>query len=129
MRYYDEIARLERDGFDVIVDKTWEEISLRDCFDESCYDIEDMERKVNDGRLDWFMLRVRVQFEGHLFAEEYLGGCLYDWNKVNDVLTDGTAEDLIYTALDHAKREVHSLAGKLWALQQELDYADAQPAE
>ena len=38
-RYYDELARFEREGFDVIVDKTWEEISLRDCFDDSCFDI------------------------------------------------------------------------------------------
>lgn len=129
MRHYDEIARLERDGFDVIVDKTWEDISLRHCFDEECYDIEDMERKVNEGDLDWFMLRVRVLFEGHELGSHYLGGCLYDWNKVKDVMTDGTAEDCIQEALHEAKQEVNRLAGKLWALQMELDYKDAQPAE
>lgn len=127
MKYYDELARYERKGFDIIVDKTWEDISLRDCFDDSCYNIAEMEEKVNDGRLDWFMLRVRVMFEGHEFAEEYLGGLLYE--DARECLTDGTAEDVIYTALENAKREVYSLAGKLWALQMEMDYADAQPAE
>ena len=128
MRYYDEIARLERDGFEIIVDKTWEDISLRDCFDDSCYDMEDMERKINEGDLDWFMLRVRVFFEGHEFGSHYLGGCLYEWNKVQDVMTDGTAEDCIYSALQEAKEAVGKLAHKLWALQMELDYKDAQPA-
>ena len=128
MRHYDEIARYERDGFDVIVDKTWEEISLRDCFDDSCYNIAEMEEQVNNGDLDWFMLRVRVLFEGHELGSHYLGGCLYAWNKVKDVLTDGTAEDCIYAALEEAKKEVNRLAGKLWALQMELDYKDAEPA-
>ncbi len=52
MRHYDELASYDRDGFLVIVDKTWEDISLRDCFDDSCYDIKDMERKVNRYELD-----------------------------------------------------------------------------
>lgn len=129
MRYYDTIHTETRGGFDVIVDKTWEDIPVRDCFDDSCYDIRDMEQKVENGDLDWFMLRVRVLFEGHEFGSAYLGGCMYDWNKVKDVLTDGTAEDLIFEAMEEAKKEVQRLAGKLWALQMEMDYADAQPAE
>ena len=47
MRYYDTLAEYERDGFTVIVDKSWEDIPLRDCFDDSCFDIKDMENKVN----------------------------------------------------------------------------------
>lgn len=128
MRHYDEIARFERDGFDIIVDKTWEDISLRGCFDDSCYNIAEMEEQVNNGDLDWFMLRVRVLFEGHEFGSHYLGGCLYAWDKVKDVLTDGTAEDCIYAAMEEAKKEVNRLAGKLWALQMEMDYKDAEPA-
>lgn len=124
MRYYDELARYERKGFDVIVDKTWEETSLRDCFDDSCYDIRDMEDRVNSGELDWFMLRVRVMFEGHEMGSAYLGGLMY--KDAGEVLTDGVAEDLIDEALQEAKREVNNLAGKLWALQMEMDYADAQ---
>ena len=116
MRDYTEIASFEREGFLVIVDRTWEDIPLRDCFDDSCYDIKDMEQKVNDYELEWFMLRVRVLLDGHELGSHYLGGCLYEWNKVKDVLTDGTAEDCIAEALIEARSEVRRLKERLNAL-------------
>ena len=122
MRYYDELARYERMGFDVIVDKTWEDLDLRGQFEDS--DLDEIVDKVNNGTYEWFMLRVRVMFEGHEMGSAYLGGCLYE--DAREVLTDGTAEDLIDQALREAKQEVNNLAGKLWALQMEMDYADAQ---
>jgi hypothetical protein len=113
MRHYDELARFERDGFTVVVDKTYEDIDpwsqLSECFD----DRDDLYRKINDGDLDWFMLRVRVLLDGHEMGSHYLGGCLYDWNKVTDVLTDGTAEDCIAEALHEAKTEARRLVGSL----------------
>ena len=121
MRYYDELARLERQGFDVIVDKTYEDIDPRDQFEQA--DLDEIIEKINNDTLDWFMLRIRVMFEGHEMGSAYLGGCLYE--DAGDVLTDGTAEDLIDQALREAKQEVNNLAGKLWALQMDLDYADA----
>lgn len=114
MREYDKLATYDRDGFVVIVDKTWEDIPLRDCFDDSCYDIKDMERKVNSYDLDWFMLRVRVLFDGHELGSHYLGGCLYE--DAREVLKDGTAEDCIQEALHEAKQEVKRLKEKLNAL-------------
>lgn len=114
MREYDKLATYDRDGFVVIVDKTWEDIPLRDCFDDSCYDIKDMERKVNSYDLDWFMLRVRVLFDGHELGSHYLGGCLYE--DAREVLKDGTAEDCIQEALHEAKQEVKRLREKLNAL-------------
>lgn len=119
MRYYDELARYERNGFDIIVDKTWEEISIRDSFDDSCYDIKDMERKVNFGELDWFMLRVRVFVEGNELGSHYLGGCMYE--DAREVLTDGTAEDCIYAAMEEAKQAVYPLMRKLQAINEEIE--------
>lgn len=119
MRYYDELARYEREGFTVIVDKTWEEIALRDCFDDSCYDIQDMEDKVNSGQLDWFMLRVRAFVDGNELGSAYLGGCLYA--DPREVLTDGTAEDLIYEALEEAKKNVYPLMRKLQAINEVIE--------
>lgn len=120
MRYYDELVRFEdREGFEVIVDKTWEDIALRDCFDDSCYDIQDMERKVNSGELDWFMLRVRALVDGHELAAEYLGGCLYE--DAREVLEDGTAEDLIETAVINAKKAVWPLMRRLQAINADLE--------
>ena len=117
MRYYDELARYEREGFDIIVDKTWEEISLRDCFDDTCYNIAEMEDRVNRGVDDWFMLRVRVLVDGHELGSHYLGGCLYQ--DAREVLTDGTAEDLIAEALIEARSEVRRLKERLNELEVE----------
>jgi hypothetical protein len=114
MQHYEELASYQRDGFLVIVDKTWEDIPLRDCFDDSCYDIAEMEQRVNSCDLDWFMLRVRVMLAGHELGSHYLGGCLYE--DARECLTDGTAEDCIQEALHEARREVLTLRDKLATL-------------
>ncbi len=119
MRYYDHLATYQRKGFEVIVDKTWEDIAIRDCFDDSCYDIRDMERKVDSGELDWFMLRVRVLLDGHEMGSACLGGCMYEDPK--EVLTDGTAEDMIWEAMIQAKEAVWPLMRKLQAINEELE--------
>ena len=122
MRQYDELATYERNGFDVIVDKTWEDIDPCGQFEED--DLEEIIEKINNDTYEWFMLRVRVLFDGHEMGSHYLGGCLYE--DAREVLTDGTAEDCIDEAMAEAKEEVNRLAGALWAQQMEMDYADAQ---
>jgi hypothetical protein len=113
MRHYDEIAQFERLGFTVIVDKTYEDIDpwsqLSECFDNR----DELYRKINDGDLDWFMLRVRAMLNGHEMAVKYLGGCLYDWNRVSDVLTDGTVEDCLLEVLPEARVEALRLVRAL----------------
>jgi hypothetical protein len=118
-RYYDELASYERNGFDIIVDKTYEDMDPRDSFDDECFDIKELCEDINSGKLDWFMLRVRVMVEGLELSSEYLGGCLYADPK--EVLTDGTAEDLIDTALTEAKKDVYRLYKKFQDLSWELD--------
>lgn len=122
MRDYTELATYQRDGFEVIVDKTWEDLSLDQCFDTSIdpdtgkpyYDVRKMARQIDSCELDWFMLRVRVLLDGHEMGSHYLGGCLYE--DAREVLTDGTAEDCIYSALEEAKTEVLRLRNKLETL-------------
>jgi len=123
-RYYDEIASFERDGFFVIVDKSWEDLNPRDCFDDSVSDIDEIIKDIERGHLDWFFLRVRVLVDGHEMAAEHLGGCLYE--DPREVLKDGTAEDLISEAMITAKREVYRMYKKF----QELSFAiDAEGVE
>ncbi len=119
MRYYDELARYERNGFDIVVDKTYEDLSPRDCFDDSCHDIDEICRDIDRGHLDWFMLRVRVFVAGNELGSHYLGGCLYE--DPREVLTDGTAEDCIYGAMEEAKRAVYPLLRKLLAINEEIE--------
>ena len=117
MRYYDELATYQREGFEIIVDKSWEDMNPRDCFDFD--EDEELFRKIENGTYDWFMLRVRVLVEGLELDSEYLGGCCYEDAK--EVLTDGTAEDLIAQSLDNAKKQVYRLYKKFQDLSWELD--------
>ena len=115
MRDYTMLAELDREGFNVIVDKTWEDLHPQDSFDTSIdpdtgkpyYDIEDMCRKIDRGDLDWFMLRVRVMHEDLELAVNYVGGFLYE--DATEVLRDGTAEDMIWETVEEAKKRVPTL--------------------
>ena len=111
MRYYDELARYEREGFEIIVDKSWEDLNPRDCFDDTCCDIEEIIKDIDRGHLDWFMLRVRALVDGHELGSAYLGGMLYE--DPSECLTDGSAEDMIYQAIEEARVEARRLVGSL----------------
>ena len=125
-RHYEELAVYEREGYEIIVDKTWEDISVADTFDDTQFDIAEINHNIEHGNLDWFMLRVRVLVEGLELDSEYLGGCLYE--DAREVLTDGTAEDLIAQSLDNAKQQVYRLYRKFQDLSWELDAAGVDRA-
>ena len=119
MRDYTVLAEYDREGFNVVVDKTWEDLHPQDSFDTSTdpdtglpyYDIQDICRKIDRGDLDWFMLRVRVMHEDVELAVNYVGGFLYE--DAREVLTDGTAEDMIEESLDEARKRVPQLIAGL----------------
>ena len=119
MRYYDTLAEFERDGYDIIVDKTWEELSIKDCFDDTQFDIAEINHNIEHGNLDWFMLRVRVLVEGLELGSAYLGGCLYE--DPREILTDGTAEDFIDQAMVEAKSKVYRLSRVFGGLSEAVD--------
>jgi hypothetical protein len=119
MRDWTELLREQRIGFEVIVDKTWEDIPLDHLFDTSIdpdtgkpyYDVKDMARKIDRCDLDYFMLRARVLLDGHEMGQHIVGGFLYE--DAREVLRDGMAEDLIYQAMHEAKTEVLRLRERL----------------
>jgi hypothetical protein len=119
MRYYDELATYEREGYTIIVDKSYEDMDPKDCFDDTCFNMKEMYNDIDSGNLDWFMLRVRVLVEGLELADEYLGGCLY--KDAREVLTDGTAEDIIDQAIDRAKGQVYRLSRVFGGLSEAVD--------
>jgi hypothetical protein len=121
MQYYDELATYERDGYTVIVDKTYEDINPRDCFDTD--DMDEILRKINNGTYEWFMLRVRVLVEGLELGSAYLGGCLYE--DPREVLSDGTAEDFIAEAMTEAKSQVYRMSKKFAELSDQVDRESA----
>ena len=118
-REYDELATYERNGFDIIVEKTYEDLHPNDLFDDSEYDIKQLCEDIECGNLDWFILRVRVLVEGLELGSSSVGGCLY--KDAREVLTDGLAENEISVALDEAKSQVYRLYKRFQDLSWELD--------
>jgi hypothetical protein len=119
MRHWEELLREPREGFEVVVDKSWEDIPLDHLFDTSIdpdtgkpyFDVKDMAQKIDRGDLDYFMLRARVLLDGHELGEHIVGGFLYE--DARETLKDGMAEDLIYAAMEEAKAEARRLVGSL----------------
>ena len=120
-RYYDTIAEFTRDGFDIIVDKTYEDMHPRDHFEDD--NMDEIIRKIDNGTYEWFMLRVRVLVEGLELGSSYLGGCLYE--DPREVLTDGVAEDFIAEAMTEAKSQVYRLSKKFAELSEQVDRESA----
>ena len=118
-RYYDELATYEREGFEIIVEKTYEDTHPSDLFDDCVSDIKQLCQDIDSGRLDWFILRVRVLVEGLELGSSSVGGCLY--KDAREVLTDGLAENEIDVALDEAKGQVYRLYKKFQDLSWALD--------
>ena len=123
-RYYDELATYERDGFEIIVDKTYEDLDPKDMFDNELDDIDRIYSDINNGNLDWFMLRVRVLAGGLELGTDYVGGFLY--KDAREVLTDGVVEDMIYTAMQEAKKQVRELADKFCQMALAFDQEEVE---
>ena len=107
MRHYYTVKEFNDGAFKVVHSWTYEDCSPRDCFDESCYDIDEMCRKIDSGYLDWFVARVQYFYDGVEMGVDYLGGCLYDdVNKAFESGFDGYLEDME----DRAREEAQSRA-------------------
>lgn len=113
-RYWDTITELDRDGFHVVLDKSWEDCSPADLFDDSCHDIADICAKIDNGTYDWFMLRARVYVDGIELGEHCCGGFLYE--DAREVLNDGMADDIIGQAIWEGLKAAKNLSGKLMLL-------------
>ena len=105
--YWTKLGELKVQGFDVVIEKTWEEISPRDCFDDTVTDIEEICRKIDRYDLDWFMLRAVASYKGIKLGDAYVGGFLYE--NAEDVMTDGVAEDIAGEAVAEAKTAMETL--------------------
>jgi hypothetical protein len=114
-RYYDTLLEETRGQFTVILDKTWEDLHPKDCFDDAVTDIKDICERIDRGSLDWFMLRCRVFYEGVELAEDYIGGFLYEDSR--EILKDGVAEDIIEETLRQAREAAVEMKQKFEELE------------
>jgi len=129
MQYWEELLCEEREGFAVVVEKTWEDCHPSELFDETAYDIQEICRKIDRCELDWFMLRARVMLAGHELSSSTVGGFLYE--DARETLTDGTAEDLIHDAVLEAMDRALDLRDRIveMCLEERMErMVDKEPA-
>lgn len=114
MMHWYTVAEKQDGPFKVVHSWTYEDSSPRDSFDESCYDLDEMCRKIDAGYLDWFVARVQYFYDGVEMGSDYLGGCLYD--NVNEAFRDGLdgyLEDMEFRAREEAQKRANEMMSKL----------------
>lgn len=106
-KHYETIKTEDTQGFHIVCSVGYEDTHPRDSFDESCYDIDDICRKIDNGTYVWFIARVEAFRHGVLLASDYLGGCLYD--SYRDFLNDGYYEDMVANVITEANQTLEKL--------------------
>ncbi len=122
MRHWTVLDRRSVGGFEVIIEKSWEDMHTSECFDTSIdpstgqpyWDTDDMCAKIDRGDLDWFIARARVLVDDLEIGDACIGGLLYE--DARDFLTDGMGEDLIAEAVAEAQGRIAHLAQKFTLL-------------
>ncbi len=115
INYY-RVKNFKVDQFDVFVDWTYEDCSVRDCFDETEEEFAEMERRL-DAHLDThYIARVRAMYDGVELGCATLGSCYaYDCSPEDDI-NDGIGgylEDMVDEAVDDARTEAVAMLQRL----------------
>jgi hypothetical protein len=118
MRNFTTVKEFKIDQFDIIVDWTYEDCSVRDCFDETDEQFAEMERRL-DAYLDThYIARVRAMYDGVEMGSDYLGSCYaYDCTPEDDI-NDGIGgylEQMVDEAVDQARNEAVAMLQRLKA--------------
>ena len=103
-------------NFDIVIDWTYEDCSVRDCFDETEEQFQEMERR-QEAYLDThYIARVRAMYDGVEMGCATLGSC-YAYNcSPEDDINDGIGgylEDMIEEAVDDAQKEAVRMLDRL----------------
>jgi hypothetical protein len=78
MTYFEKIWEYKTANFTVELSVAPEDIPPDDDFMfETEQERKDLLEDINEGRLEWFIARVRVLWDGKEIASDYLGGCCY----------------------------------------------------
>lgn len=116
MRYYETVKEFSYAGFDIVVEWSYEDLSVRDAFDESEEEYAEMERRLDLGIDTHYLVRVRAMYDGVEMGCAYLGSCYaYDCSPEEDI-DDGIGgylEDLIEQAVDQARDEAVRMLNRL----------------
>jgi hypothetical protein len=107
MIHYQQIHTHTSRGFHIVLSITPEDMHPSDSFDDSCDDIAEICRKINNGTCQWFCARVEAYKHGILLGTAYLGGNLY--NDSREFITDGCFDDMMDEAIGEAEANLAKL--------------------
>jgi hypothetical protein len=116
MRYYTTVKEFKVDQFDVIVDWTYEDCSVRDCFDETEEEFREMERRLDNEIDTHYIARVRAMYDGVEMGVDHLGSCYArDCSPEDDINAGigGYLEDMVDQAVDEARNEAVAMLQRL----------------
>jgi hypothetical protein len=118
MRYYTTVKEFKYAEFDVIIDWTYEDCSVRDCFDETEEEFREMERRLDNEIDTHYIARVRAMYDGVEMGVDHLGSCYardcYPEDDINDGI-GGYLEGMIEEAVDQARTEAVRMLDRLKA--------------
>jgi hypothetical protein len=109
MTYWETIDEREHNGFLIVTSITHEDTHPRDQFEETPEDMAEMCRKIDNGLLSWFVVRVQAFKHGVLLGTDYLGGNLYE-NPSDFVKEGGYYSDMVHTVTTEAANTIELLA-------------------
>ena len=116
MRDYTVAKEFKVDQFDIIVDWTYEDYSVRDCFDETEEEFAEMERRL-DAYIDThYIARVRAMYDGVELGCATLGSCYARDCSPEDDINDGIGgylADMVDEAVDDARTEAVAMLQRL----------------
>ena len=118
MTYFTTVKEFRYAEFDIIVDWTYEDCSVRDCFDETEEEFAEMERRLNAHLDAHYVARVRAMYDGVEMGCDTLGSCYARECSPEDDINDGIGgylEDMIEQAVDQARTEAVRMLDRLKA--------------
>jgi len=116
MNYWTKQKEFKKGHFDVKVSTSPEFMPVGDLFDDTVFNIKEMEQKIDRGDAVWFQTKAEFFFDGHLMGSGYTGGFYYEGKYEDELIEeglDGCLEDIIYEAECEAITNVASLQKKI----------------
>ena len=118
MRDFYHAKTFKVDQFDIIVDWTYEDCSVRDCFDETEEEFAEMERRLEAYQDTHYIARVRAMYDGVEMGSATIGSCYARDCSPEDDINDGIGgylEDMVDEAVDEARTEAVAMLQRLKA--------------
>jgi len=107
---YHEVARWNQNFYTITVDWWYEDVAIRDLFDDTVTDVEEMERRCDAGLDTHFITRVRVFYREYEVANDTLGSCYASGCDPEEEILEnrlgGYFDDMLAEAREEADREL-----------------------